>query len=356
MYWNGKVGYIKVNGVRYDTLVKLPGWSGNNIEARTQYGFLTNEQAALLYANIDLPNVIVSAVSDRVDVYTKISGRVYAKLSIDHTVDTSTGLQKYKDLWRLASNGDICVYDGTTFTSIGVSLLVGAENEFAIRFSGFTDFTGGYHGYERIDTDASCYVVFVLDGKEYSITDLVNLGTVKGGTFGYRQKSFCYTDDGYTAHPNTYFAKHVKTTNFVDGGFITRNYFELDLTDLGVNTLTATDVFLGLVCVNKDCAEKVVGDDGTIYTTSHPSSSTPLVNNISKTSRLVKMFKNNVSCLLDTKLIGTSISAYSNPEKRVMIMDRSADEKYYSYLPSNIAWNNSDNMETECSVRWNYRQ
>ena len=236
---------------------------------------------------------MVSTISDnRVNVYFKVSQNTYGMLTIWHMVTDEEGQYKWRNLWGIYSDGGLYSYDGISFTYLNKKLLIGAENEFAMRFEGMGDFTGGYHGYERIDKDASCYNVFLVDGQEQTFEQLAAKGTFACNEFGYRQRSQMFTGFAYPT-PKIRFADHVKTTIFKNGGFTSRNYIEFDLSVLGIENLLATTTFTGLVCVHEDCASKVVGDDGRIYNAAHPVSTVSLVDSINKASLKVVTTKDN---------------------------------------------------------------
>ena len=345
-YWNGQIKSIKVNGS------ELP-WdsfsTGDTASIIMTNGFLTDEQQEQLDSAAEKPVCVVSAVSDKVTVYFKLNSKYYGKLEINHIVNHNDA--NYSDFWGIenggTSMGAIATYGNGSFSDISNRLLVGAENEFAIQF--YTqDFTGGYHGDERIDIEPGCYVVFIVDGKEYTITDLVSLGAVACSSFGYRQKSALYTMYSETSTHDV-LAYHTKRTDFVDGGFVTRNYIEM------VSAITCKNVYSGLVCVSKDCADYVINNAGTLFQLSHPDSTAVVSGFANKTSRVVKMYKGGACCHLDSKVIGGNVDAYNDAPINITIDDRKNDGKYYSKMPSNVALSATSVFEFECSVRWDYR-
>ena len=352
-YWKGQIASLVINGVTYKTIADLGGYTSTDVEMSAPNGALTKEQAAALNVN-ENKEFYIYPTSEKVGVYFRLHSNVYGFLEIKHSVNhtDNDGQNGYCDLWGLFSNGGMYVRDNGGFSAIAnTKLLVASENESTIQFKGMEDFTGGYHGDERIDLSAEDYVEFVVDGKSYSIADLVQLGNVGCSSFFYRQKSTLYAS--YVYNPSHLkLGKHFKETHF-DKGYTTRNFVKLDLSALGVNSLEVITAFTGLVCVHENMAKRIYGDDGSVYIATNPSVSVPLVNEINTYCRKVVMENGDYSCVVDSQLIGTSVSEWKDPKINVQIMDRADDSKYYSYLPSNIVMKDGDFVATECAVRYN---
>lgn len=337
-YWAGLINGISVNGTPL-SLTNDFVW-GTDVELYRADGFLNTEQAEKF--SLLLPENVVEASENEVDVYTKINGNKYAGFRIVHTISHTDA--DYTDYWRISGTGHFYQFDGSNFIT-GGELLVGAENEFAIKFENTSDFSGGYHGDERIDLDANCYIVFIVDGKEYGISDIIALGRVECGTFSYREKSVIYSEYASTSAHNKW-ATHVKCTEFKDGGYITRNFVQMEA------ALTINTAYVGLVCVNKNCADHVMGDDGTVYTGTHPSTPTILVQSLNKASNVAKFWKNSSSCIADSRVVGTNIANWQTPPVSIVIYDRVGDLKYYNMLPQNVAVTASSFFMFECSARF----
>lgn len=349
-YWKGDIGKVKVHTqtVDIDTYPKyIFGANYTNTPLTRKNGFLTDEQAEKL---LGVQNVIECS-DNKVGVYFNIGGGYYGYLFIYHEIDH--GNEVFRDEWRISAEGNLYKLVAGNFVYQGKQLLIGAENEFTMAFTGMGDFTGGYHGDERIDTDPKCYVTFIADGKEYTFDELRAKGTFSCNSFGYRQKSALYTSYEYKK-PHIKIAYHVKNTYFENGGYRTKNYIETDLAELAEPSLNAITVFTGVICVHKDCALNVVGNDGTVYTAVHPTQTVELVRSINKADRTVFMTNNGFSAYMDSKLVGTNIEQYKNPPISVQIMDRKDDCKYYSYLPANVSFVTGSFFETECWIKWEY--
>ncbi len=343
-YWAGSIKSITLNGTTLD-LINDFVW-GTDVEMYRNNGFLTDEQAEDIASSSVLPNNVVTASADLVNVYTKIYGNLYAGIDIKHGVSHTDA--DYTDYWRINNTGHFYQWNGSEFVQVGGHLYILAENEFAIKFANTSDFSGGYHGDERIDLDTGCYVVFLVDGKEYTISQLIALGRVECGTFAYREKSVIYSEYATTSAHDRW-ATHVKLTEFKDGGYVTRNFVQVDA------TLTINTAYAGLVCVHKDCADNVVGDDGTIHTGTHPSTSVVLVQSLNKASNVAKFWKDGASCVVDSRVVGTNIERWNTPPTNIIIWDRATDLKYYNMMPQNVAVTASSYFMFECAVKWEYK-
>lgn len=343
-YWAGGIKSIKLNGTALD-LINDFVW-GTDVEMYRDNGFLTDEQAESIASSSVLPNNVVTASADLVNVYTKIYGNLYAGIDIKHAVYHAD--EDYSDYWRINNTGHFYQWDGSSFVPVGGALYVGAENEFAIKFANTSDFSGGYHGDERIDLDTGCYVMFLVDGKEYTISQLIALGRVECGTFAYREKAIIYSEYATTSAHDRW-ATHVKLTEFKDGGYVTRNFVQMDA------ALTINTAYAGLVCVNKDCADNVVGDNGTIHTGAHPSSAVVLVQGLNKASNVAKFWKDGASCVIDSRVVGTNVESWNTPPVNIIIWDRANDLKYYNMMPQNVAVTASSYFMFECTVKWEYK-
>jgi len=355
-YWVGKLySFVYTSGGVSISLERLSGFTLNDL------GMTCVKD----YSDVLLPKIHVSATESNVAVYFKITGNTYGKLDVGHEVNTGTdetsesARNPNTDYWRINSYGGLYTYADGTFTSLSTSIIVAAENEFAIAFAGMNtysgsgDFTGGYHGNERIDLNDDCYVSFIVNGVEYTISELVAIGEIDCDTFAYRELSELYTSYNYLSlQTHTAFAKHLKLTTFGNNGYKTRNYVKLDLSNLDATSLTINTAFTGLVCIHKNFANKIVGDDGTIYTGTNPSTTTTLASVLDYYTREMRASNGNYSCFLDSSLLGTDISGFASPAIDVRVMDRANDNKYYSYLPSYASMADGEFFATECEVHW----
>ena len=290
----------------------------------------------------------VEPTTTAVNVYIPVKSNLYSRFTISHVIDHSDA--EYVDYWRIAQSA-LFTYDGESFTATGKIPLIGAENEMAINFQGMGDHTGGWHGDERIDLENGCYCVFIVDGQEYTISELVSLGNITCDSFGYREVSQLYASYSYNVN-HLPIAKHTKITSFGNSGFKTKNYVGVDLTSIGIDTIKILNAYTGLFCIGKDFASVAVSDIGTEYTASHPTSTTILAEEMNKYDLSAKTYNDNYSCEIDSKLINSSIESYKNAPVNVDIWDRRQDLKYYSFLPEATV-ETGDYFATESTIKWN---
>ena len=356
--WFGKIYKFNYthNGVT-TALMDLPNFSYNS-DVTIIYDItlarvpkLEAEMATVLSAGF--PKFAIRSTSSQVKVYTHLHGDLYAWFGINHIVNTSDTY--YGDYWRIGDPSTmntvsgLATYENGIFTPLAGNphLLNLAENEFAIQFwSG--DFTGGAHGDERIDLEAGCYVVFIVDGQEYSITDLIALGDINCTSFGYREKSALYTRYEDTGTHDV-IAYHTKRTDFCAGGYKTRNYVEMTA------ALTAKTTYTGLFCVAASFSDYLVNDAGTIFAAAHPTTSVQISGFNNKASREVKMYKDNASCVMNSKVIGGNVSAFNSAGVSIQAWDRQNDCKYYSRMPSDTALAATSVFEFEADIVFDYK-
>jgi hypothetical protein len=261
------------------------------------------------------------------------------------------------------------------------------------------------------------YVTFIVDGKEMTLSDISNLGEIVGcHTFAYRECSTIYAPplsvETSTTSANNYsvgrffmrgnkvykvtatihsgdtlsssnceenssfpnpdkrtyaipIAKHTKLTEFIDGGFRTTNYIEMEYDESaftnGINIHTA---FTGLFCVASPFAQQTIGDTGMVFTGVHPTSNAILGDNpLCKYSRRVKMLNGNKSCEIDSKVLFSNITGYNPPPLNTHVNDRATDLKYYSYFTIRngvtgqglLPVANGSFFATEGTIRWSIR-
>lgn len=356
-YWTGKIGRISINGTAYRHIGQIPGWSPTNVSVGASHVFLTDEQYNML-ASVALPKIVVipNEQGESIVVRTNINGNIYASFGISRQLnnDDSGGTNPYEDMWRLTT-GYTYRYDDGVFTSLNTQLLVGAENEFAINIQGMGDFTGGYHGNEKIVEEGD-YVKFFVDGKAYTFSELAALGTFSCSKFWYEEVTTLFASYSYNTN-HLKIGKHFKRTEFVDGGYKTTNYVSFDLSALSIESINLITAFTGLVCVHKNVSSIITSDVGVEYTATHPSTTVVLASNVDKYSRRLEMRNGNVSCNLDSKLLKSNIDDFTadmNPN--VQIYDRQNDAKYYSYVVNGSkAISTGKYIATECEVKFSYK-
>ena len=335
-FWSGAIGSVEANGIEYKNIVLLPDYKGSNVILTSLHSFVTAEQAAILEAakENNTAKVIVEATSNLVNVYSKTNSK-YLKFGIVHKINNADtgGINPYCNLWGVYDDGGVYEDVKGTLVATGDKILIGAENEWAMYLGGMGDFTGGYHGNERIDLDATCYCEFVVDGKPYTIAELVDAGKVECDTFSYRQRSQIFASYTYN-QSHIAIGYHFKETSFNNGRMVTENYVEFDFTGLGVTTLDVWSAYAALFCVNKDFASVVIGDNGIRYQAIHPNFTATLVDYTSVPNACVRMYNGDYSVVINSEIVGSNVKAWQSYfTKRVEIMDRKDDTKYYGWIP-----------------------
>ncbi len=340
--WVGTIGRVAINGIEYASIADLDGFVGTN----TKIEYLSHpskERRCSIKA-------VESGVAGFQTIYVKqrIRNGIYSSLEIVHRIQDISGTpDPYTNTWRLAHTGALYKENelGEQFF-INKSLLVGAENEFAISFQGFADYVGGYHGYERIDLDPSCYVIFIADGKPYSFDEILASGGIECDNFEYREVSRLYASVAF--NPSTpQIGTHSQVTAFVNGGYRSTNYFKLDTSEIDVDELQVNAVFKGLVCINRDFWNTTITSDGN-------RSHLALDETFNKATPDGKVYgyNGNLSAVVDSKLISTDVEGWQNAPDHIYLVGRNEDIKYYNYMPVNTIMKDGNYIETEVDVRF----
>lgn len=175
------------------------------------------------------------------------------------------GSSKYMDLWRIdwAYKGEWDA-ENSTMTNVLDKILTDGESESVLKDYGQKqengsyidtyDFTGGFHGDERIDAEPGCGVTFYIDGEALTADRMeTSFDWLECDAFHYVQTSTLHKTalkvDGLEEESDHHvIAGHNKTTVFGDGGYKT------------YNTLTMRDEidfywYFGICCVGTSVAE-----------------------------------------------------------------------------------------------------
>ena len=191
---------------------------------------------------------------------------------INHYLDHSA--MKYMDLWRIdwAYQGE---YDEATgeMENILDRILTEGESECVIKDYGqkrsdgagyidTDDFTGGFHGDERIDLQDGCGVTFYIDDQPLTAEELSgSFGWRPCGKFHYVQNSTMHKtalksgEDGAAEESDHHVvAEHRKTTMFGNSGYVTENTLVMK---------DAIDFYWhnGICCVGTSVAELGYNED-----------------------------------------------------------------------------------------------
>lgn len=360
-YWKGGIGLIKINSTTSGIqnwegyAYQLPNITQDNTTYKSDNGFLTEEQAAILNNSVNLPNMVVSYrnTGGVFYVYMRKPGtNIYFMLDLHHVINNDELV--YLDIWRLSGKGQLCKYENGQFVNLNKNLLLGVENEFTMHFDGAADFTGGYHGDERIDTQGS-FVKFFIDGKELSSAELEADFVKQCNSFYMLSNATLHetTTDGETpvaGHPVV--GRHIKKTIFGDCGFTCENRVDFDFTAESLASKDVNVLFTGLVCVHKDCALNAYTDD---YIIRDVSSGAEAAINIYDSCKGKVCFYNNttgLSCVVDSHAIGEN-----DDNLYIRLQDRANDSKYYRYATNNgvRTVTTGDKYLSKVKAKWDYK-
>ncbi len=195
---------------------------------------------------------------------------VWYVFRVNHYVDHSE--LNYMDLWRInwAYRGSFA--DGVMTKTLD-QILTSGESESVFKDYGTGlgsgnhvdtyDFTGGYHGDERIDLASDCGITFYIDDKALAAEDYAaSFDWVECNKFHYIQKSDMHktalkvngAPQIFSDHPIV--AKHTKKTTFTVGGYKTENELTMQ---------AALDFYWyhGICCIGTGVAEKGHNEDMT---------------------------------------------------------------------------------------------
>lgn len=284
---------------------------------------------------------------EHLNVYQKLSDdSLYTKFKISHLRSEI----KNENQWRI-TEGNIVKFDGQKMHPVQ-QLLNGGENEFVWRSSrpGVGDFTGGYHGDERIDVDQKSKVTF------YANNVAINMGTniklTPCNSFYYHQFSTMHqtgtgaadsSKPGFTAIPgNPVDSFHEKKTSFEKNGFVTYNK---------ITWVAATPInkcFFGIFSINKDITAegKNENDQKVIF---NENGGNKLTTN--KQKIWMKNEVKGISVACDAKIIKLPFTPILN----TFIWDNQNYHKYYSEIKATTT-NPGDVWETEASISFSYNK
>jgi hypothetical protein len=265
---------------------------------------------------------------------------------LNHYINHSS--LQYMDLWRIdwAYQGRFDEKTGT-MENILDRIITDGESESVFKDYGENlnvqgqthidtyDFTGGYHGDERIDLDDRCGAVFYIDGEALAEDRMKEtFGWVKCGSFHYVQKSTMHKTalkvDGKAVESDHHVvAEHVKTTVFGDSGYRTDN------------RLTMRDEidfywYLGICCVGRTVAEKGCSDD--MKTVSFDASGVNRLEAVGKSEYRAWSDSNSIEVYVKSTLT----EGGDDGKARMHIWDNRNYAKYYRRYPANGAYRTSD--------------
>ncbi len=283
---------------------------------------------------------------------------------INHYVDHSE--LNYMDLWRInwAYRGSFA--DGVMTNTLD-QILTSGESESVFKDYGTGlgtgnhidtyDFTGGYHGDERIDLDPACGITFYIDDEPLSEERLSSsFDWVVCSKFHYVQKSNMHKtalkvdpdgDKVFEAQISDHHivANHTKKTTFTVGGYKTEN--ELIMQD-------ALDFYWyhGICCIGTCVAQKGHNEDMYPVVTFDKSGPNRL-NETGKREYTAWHPANEI----EVKVSSTLTEGGDDSAARMFIWDTGNYAKYYRRNPGNNAYKTSvgEKFASIMDVRFSYR-
>lgn len=295
-----------------------------------------------------LPNMFfsyTSGASGSFYIYEKINDNgVYLQFRIYHSIDSN----KNCDLWRMWE-AYLVNYNGTAMTRFQ-QLLTSGENEFVWKSNrpNVGDFTGGYHGDERIDIDSSSNISFYADG--VSIPATSNIPLTVCSSFYYMQNSTMHqTGTGGTDLSNPAYVPvtgnpiecyHEKRTVFENKGYSCYNKVTWN-TDVPINLC-----YYGIFCVNRDISYQGSNQYGTTSIFASDGS-----NKLSSDKQQINIWNTTLGTSVVCNCSVVSLPFV--PVLNTLIWDTANYHKYYSKISSTTA-NTGDVWSMQSSISFDY--
>lgn len=299
-----------------------------------------------------LPDMFYSfdlAATGNFYVYEKINDEgVYLQFKITHVVNAKINC----NMWRVMDSY-LVRYNGTSMTSFQ-QILTAGENEFVWRSSrpDVVDYTGGYHGDERIDLDPSSNVSFFADNVLISIKRSIPL-TVCGSFYYIQNSTMHQTGTGGTDSSNPAYKApagnpidcfHEKRTVFQEKGYVCFNKVNWNA-DVPID-----HCFYGIFCVNKDISSKGSNERGDTVT--FTSGADGKAWKLKSEKQQIKYWNST----LGTSVVCNSsiVSLPFSPGLNTQVWDISGYHKYYSRITSTNA-RKGDEWNTKSWISFNYK-
>ncbi len=274
-----------------------------------------------------------------VAVRDKFNSSTWYVFRVNHYIDHSE--LNYMDLWRI-DGCDRATYSNGTMTTNLSGLLTTGESESVFKDYGTSisdktsgydtyDFTGGFHGDERIDLASDCGITFYMDDKAVTGSKLgSSFGWTDCSKFHYVQKSNIHKTalkvNGAaqinSSHP--VIAKHTKTTTFTAGGYCTENDFTMQ---------AALDMYWyhGICCIGTCVAVEGTNEDYTPVVTFDQSGPNRLEN---KGKREYNAW--NTTNKIDVRVTSTLTAGGDDSDCRMFVWDTKNYAKYYRRFPTGV--------------------
>lgn len=321
----------------FNTLIGCAS-SKNDIQKNTNSATANKEKSDFFYS-------YSSKFPEHFNIYQKVSGdSIFTHFKIYHQKSAI----RNDDLWRVLE-GNLVRYDGSKMTPFQ-QILTNGENEFVWRSArqNVGDFTGGYHGDERIDIAPESKVTFYANGKAIDTQSDIQL--TKCNSFYYHQFSTMHqsgtgaadmSKPGYIAIPdNPIDGYHEKKTTFENNGFTTYNKITW------ATKVPIDKCYFGILCVNKEISSEGINEDN-LTSIFNENGGNKLTSD--KQKIVMKSDKMGITVTCDAKIINLPFI----PSLTTFIWDNQNYHKYYSTIKTTTA-NQNDVWETVASISFSY--
>ena len=398
-----EVTVIAPNDVKYIVITKM---YDNNINYSPYSIFINDvditvgseslptkiENLSVRVSNLEYPSCMYSKTGNTFMIYVQDSFCKNKYYGINITLENTTNLVdddiRYVNYWRIVggTNTGVFEYNGSVMTKTIARLLNAGESEFVLHLVDTVDFTGGFHGDERIDKDNNCYVKFYSNG--VLVSNIENdIPLTACNNFHYTEKSTlhqtavigdykttiptssgtgnitinnnnyyidsqdtglkAYTSDGIATEvpqtvsvsddngywklvnvvlideEHTPIAYHIKKTTFENSGYRTENI----VTPIG-NNLSTTILYGGICCLGK--LASTIGHNDDYEDVSFTGSNETKLYLVG--GRLFEAYNeiNQISASIESKVINDGdITNAKDSNARMSVWDRPIDSKYY---------------------------
>jgi hypothetical protein len=238
----------------------------------------------------------------------------YAGYKIAHILDTNIRA----DLWRIYG-ADLFEYREGGMYAKNKTVITSQESECTFSQRGKTDFTGGYHGDEKL-TD----VKFFVNGIPLDSTTLVSaFELLPAKEFYFIQKSNMLETDNDI---ETVIALHDKKTAIKDSGYYTFNRIEFQ------ESITVQTAYIsGITCVSKDQAETVFSENFNYV--QMVQDEVEKINEVGARELNYYSNANKLGCVVTSRFLKPA--AYDT-ESKLIVWDSSFYSKYYRRLSEKI--------------------
>lgn len=269
-------------------------------------------------------------------VYNRLQNDKYVRYNIIREINLTDNV--YVDYWRLAG-AVVCIFNGTSFEEYLVAITP-QESEFVYRTVGSIDFTGGFHGDEK-----------VISALFFANDVLIDTGTstqLKGcNSFYYIIKSTTHeapTSSGHNPlHPVE--AIHTKITKIREGGYSVKNIVEWQ------KSVVLSQFYSGICSVSRDVSSFAYSDKD--YTLRNLDTESNLLLGGSGVRLYNAINNETVSAILCTSKVIEGYGKLIDSEQVMDIRDNGLPlqyKKYYRGIPSDVSTSEGDIFISEMEV------